>query len=77
MEAIFLVCGAGGPQLKRNPLYSGGHHDKGFVVFRCARHNFQAQWPASTLGRTNFQQLVPGAAGKPASCLEASTAAAV
>jgi hypothetical protein len=22
MEAIFLVCGAGGPQLKRNPLYS-------------------------------------------------------
>jgi hypothetical protein len=22
MEAIFLPCGAGGPQLKRNPLYS-------------------------------------------------------
>src|SRR5512143_108490 len=32
MEAIFLLCGAGGPQLKRNPIYSGVHHDKGFVV---------------------------------------------
>src|SRR5512146_139110 len=32
MEAVFLVCGARGPQLKRDPLYSGGHHDKGFVV---------------------------------------------
>ena len=32
MEAIFLVCGAGGPQLKRNPLgrtqgADGGHTD--------------------------------------------------
>ena len=25
MDAIFLVCGAGGPQLKRNPLGSGSH----------------------------------------------------
>jgi hypothetical protein len=33
MEAIYLGGGAGGPQLKRNPLYSGVHHDKGFVVF--------------------------------------------
>jgi hypothetical protein len=31
MEAIFLVCGAGGPQLKRNPLYSA--HEVTFFNF--------------------------------------------
>jgi hypothetical protein len=42
MEAIFLVCGAGGPQLKRNPLYCGGNRDRTFVVVLCARHALQA-----------------------------------
>ena len=76
MEAIFLVCGAGGPQLKRNPLYSGVHHDKAlWLSVRAPR--LPSTLAAVRLGRTKFQQPVPGGAGKPASCLEASTAAAV
>jgi hypothetical protein len=59
MEAIYLDCGARRPQLKRNPLYSGGHHDKGLVVFRCARHVLLANYPPSDRGAPLSLQLVP------------------
>jgi hypothetical protein len=57
MEAISLVCGAGGPQLKRNPLYSGAHHDKDLG---CSGARATASQPSGvrSIGRATIVQPV-------------------
>jgi hypothetical protein len=46
VEAIFLDCGAGGPQLKRNPLGGG---TRGFVITEGAASTFGLAWLIATI----------------------------
>ena len=56
MEAIFLVCGAGGPQLKRNPL--GGSHTSDMRIAILAASAVLAlawTWSVTGLDRVKYR----------------------